>query len=337
MASQTAPTGQDIINSALTVLGILEQGGIPSNSDSVDALQELNDMWDAWGVDEGMIYAVIAGRYPLIADTGNYTIGQADDPVNPQPNFSAKRPAKIYRASITQATGNAINANVLYSGGAGYVVSDTGTVKGANGTAATYTVNSVDAGGAVLTYTLTGAGVGYSPQLGAQTATGGGQPGVGLGFRITITSVTAGGGNRNPIKIIESAEYYAHNDLSASATVPDEIYPEYNVNEDGFARLYLYPVPKVLQATMLELETGVNFVAWTLVDSYQIPQGFRDDIKYSLAFRLMSSFGSLVSDIVAQNVTQKAQKAELRVRQMNGYDRQLPPEEVGIAPPEKAA
>lgn len=331
------PTGQDIVNSALTALGVLEQGGTPSNSDSVDALQELNDQWESWGIDEGMIYAVIAGRYALAADVGVYTIGLAVAG-DPQPNFRAKRPAKIYRASISQATGNAINANSLYSGGLDYVVSDTGIVNGSNGAPATYTVNTVDANGAVLTYTVSSAGTGYTPRLGATTTIGGAQPGIGAGFRLTITSVTAGGSNRNPIRIIESAEYYAHNDLSASGTVSDELYPEYNVNVDGFATLYLYPVPKVLAASVLELETGVNFEEWTLVDNYQIPQGFRDDIKYALAYRLMSSYGALVQADVAANITQKAQKAEARVREMNAYNRKLAPEAVGLAAPaEKGA
>ncbi len=56
------PTGQAIINSALTAIGILEQGGTPSVSDSVDALSELNAAWNAWGIDDGLIYAIIANR-----------------------------------------------------------------------------------------------------------------------------------------------------------------------------------------------------------------------------------------------------------------------------------
>lgn len=318
------PTGQVVINSALTALGMLEQGGTPSVSDSVDALSELNAMWDAWGIDDGLIYAILASRFALAAGIAVYTIGQVD-PNNPTltPNFAAPRPGKIFRASITSATGGAINGNALYAGGTGYAVNDTGIILSGTGTVATYTVNTVVAG-VVATYTVSGVGTGYTPIKGAQTQTGGGQPGAGVGFRITITSVTAGGQNRNNLKIIEAGQYYGHNDLSASGSTPDELYPDYNVNADGFATLYLYPVPLVLAATNLELEAGVNFTAWTLVDTYQIPQGYLDAIQYALAYRCLPRFGAAVSQEVAEKVTELGMKAEARIRAMNANNRQIP-------------
>ncbi len=317
------PTGQVIINSAFSAIGILEQGGTPSVSDSVDALAELNAMWDAWGIDDGLIYAILASRFALTASIATYTIGQADSSL-PQPNFSAPRPGKIFRASITQASGGAISTNALYDGGTGYAVSDTGIILGGNGTVATYVVTAVSAG-VVTTYTVSGAGTGYTPMKGAATLIAGAQPGVGSGLRITITTVTAGGQNRNNLKIIEAGTYYAHNDLSAAGAVPDELYPDYNVNVDGFATLYLYPVPLVLAASNLELEAGVNFTAWTLVDTYQIPQGFQDAIQKALAYRLLTFFGAAVAPEVAQRIEQEAMKAEGRIRQMNAYNRQIPP------------
>src|SRR5205814_2203808 len=87
------PSGQTIINSALSAIGILEQGGTPSNSDSVDALGELNAMWDAWGIDEGLIYAVSALQGALVANKGVYTLGATGE-------FVAPRPGRIYKASI---------------------------------------------------------------------------------------------------------------------------------------------------------------------------------------------------------------------------------------------
>jgi hypothetical protein len=94
------PTGQVIVNNALTALGILEQGGIPSNSDSVDALGELNAMWDAWGIDEGLIYAVSSEQFSLVSDTASYTIGTGG-------TFDVPRPSRLYRAYLVATVGSA--------------------------------------------------------------------------------------------------------------------------------------------------------------------------------------------------------------------------------------
>ncbi len=327
------PTGQAIINNALTALNVLEQGGVPSSSDSTDALGELNAMWDAWGIDEGLIYAVLTGRYPLTAGIGTYTIGTpASTSTGPQPNFRAARPGRIYAASVLSASGGAINANSLFSGGTGYAANDTGVILGAAGTQATYLVNTVSAG-VVTAYTLSGAGTGYVPMFGAETQTAGAQPGAGTGLRISIASVTAGGQNRNELNIIEQGRYYAHNDLQATASTPDDLYPDYNVNTDGYATLYLYPVPLVLAAMNLELSAGVAFSTWALGTNYRIPQGYQDAIQYALAFRLLPRYGAIVDAKVAEAITALGTKAEARIRAMNASNRQIPPERAGLQPP----
>ncbi len=283
-------------------------------------------MWDSWGIDEGLVYAVLAFRFALTADIGTYTIGVPAGSTQ-LPNFNSPRPARIYRAVITQASGGAINANSLFAGGSGYVVNDTGVIQGGNGTVATYTVNTVTAG-AVVTYAISGAGTGYTPMLGATTATGGAQPGSGTGFRISIASVTAGGQNRNELNIVDATKYYAHNDLQASAAVPDEIYPDYNVNQDGYATLYFFPVPKVLAATNLELDQAVPFTTWSLTGDYKIPEGYQNAIEWVVAFRCLPGFGQAVGQGVAEVVAAEAVKGEQLIRAMNAINRQLPAQAV---------
>jgi hypothetical protein len=55
-------------------------------------------------------------------------------------------------------------------------------------------VLTVGAGGAVLTYQITFAGSGYAVGNGQATATGGAQPGVGVGFTVNVTAVATGDG-----------------------------------------------------------------------------------------------------------------------------------------------
>jgi hypothetical protein len=56
---------------------LLEQGGTPSVSDSNDALNELNILWNAWSVDDGLIYAIQSQLFAWAASTSHYAIGPA--------------------------------------------------------------------------------------------------------------------------------------------------------------------------------------------------------------------------------------------------------------------
>lgn len=87
--------------------------------------------------------------------------------------------------------GGVTTASLVAShGGAGYAVGDTGFINGGNGQAA-YLVLTVSAG-AVVTFSVTAQGAGYSVAAIATTYTGGSQPGVGGGFEVDITAVSSG-------------------------------------------------------------------------------------------------------------------------------------------------
>lgn len=310
------PTGQDIVNGALTALGILEQGGTPSTPDSNDALSELNLMWQSWSIDEGLIWQQIALRLGLTtANQAIYSIGsgaQLDTPVVP---------ARIYQAVMTTPSGGAPNASAVAYGGTGYASSDTGVILGAQGLLATYTVTGV-LGTTVTSVTVSG-GTGYQIGGAYETQTGGGQPGSGTGLSINITGVTTPTTNRNELKIVNAAQYYMHNDLAASAAIADEIFPDYNPDAAGWAKLRFWPVPSV--ATLgLELLAAVAFNAWSLTANYVLDPGYQDAIQYALAWRLIPRYGAAISQQTVEMIGELATKAEARIRDANAKNRQLP-------------
>jgi hypothetical protein len=309
-------TGQQVINNALTILGLLEQGGTPSVSDSNDSLSDLNSAWDAWSVDEDMIYAVIALRFPWAAAIAFYTIGAGAQ-------FNTQAPARIYQARWITATGGAISSEQIDQAGLGYVVGDTGIIPGGVGTIATYTVNTVGSNGQVETLTISVAGNGYRPGYGYQTQTGGGQPGAGTGLTIDILTVSAGGQNRNPLDVVASEEYYSHRDLSTTGQVPDELYPDYNPDASGFAKLHAWPIPNT--AGTIEIDAGVAFQAWTLTGSYNLPAAWADTLQWALAWRLLPRFGAAVAQQVAEVVREIGAKAEARLIAANRFNRRKPP------------
>ena len=78
---------------------------------------------------------------------------------------------------------NSVNAD---SHGTGYAPNDTGTVSGGN-LDATYIVNTVDGFGGVTGMHITAPGTNYLTTSDIATATGGGQPGAGVGLTLNIT------------------------------------------------------------------------------------------------------------------------------------------------------
>lgn len=235
-----AVTGQQMVNSALTILGILEQGGTPSASESQDGLYELNGMWNAWGIDEGLIFGVQPIQKALTAAVGSYTIG-------PGAAFNVVAPNRIYKAYIIAADGS-----------------------------------------------------------------------------------------RNEIEVVNGQRYFAHNDLAAAAVTPDEVYPDFNIdNATGFATIKLWPVQT--GTPTLELTVGSTFTTWTLNGTYYVPQGYLDAIQYALAWRLIPRFGVIVPQQIAQEVAMLGEKSELRIREMNKANRMLQPGTEMLVPPQAGA
>lgn len=143
-----------------------------------------------------------------------------------------------------------------------------------------------------------------------------------LPSRIYMAFIVSGT-NRNELRIVDAATYFSHNDLTASSSVPDELYPDFNVlSATGLATLSLYPVPT--GTPNLELIVGATFNTWVLTTNYNVPQGFDDLLGWALAFRLISSFGAAVSQNIVEMVTAIGSKAEARIREMNVKNRQLP-------------
>lgn len=322
------PTGEQVVNDTFKRMGLVEAGGNINVSDMNDAIDQLNVMWQDYSIDEGLIYAQVHKRFPLANSAASYQLG-------PGAQFDSPIPSRIYKAYFIQVNGGNITAANVQDGGLGYVVGDTGIIIDGSGVPATYQVATIVAlTGVVLTINITSGGTGYIPQRGYQTQKGGGQPGSGSGLTISVTAVPPTGQNRNEIKVVNANQYYSHGDLNALSMTPDELYPDFNPDDDGFIRLYLWPILTIGPAT-LELVQAVIFKTWTVTDNYNITAGTLGDIQWALAFRLLSTYGTAVQPQIAEQITANATKAELRLRQANRINRQLPIGAEMLVPPEE--
>lgn len=285
----------------MTSIGMLEQGGTPSVSDSNDGLDELNNMWDAWSIDEGFISAIIPFAGALVANQGAYNIGSGAQ-------FDTQRPARIYKAAIIRAKSFA--AGTTEDSAVITAVSTTGLYVGQ------YVVGVGVPQGAIIKSIILNTSITITANA---TATG-------------APTLLAGGNDRNMLDIIEALKYYSKNDLTATAQTPQELYPDYNPDGDDAARLFLWPIPLMIDPGWLELESAVAFSAWVLATNYNVPASFADILNYGLAGRLLTRFGAAVDQATATLIQQRAEKAEARVREMNRFNRQLTPEQVGLQP-----
>ncbi len=294
------PSGQTVITNTLGKLGLVPQGGAPSTSDSTYCLAELNNMWSAWGIDEGLIYGQQTFQAALAAGKAVYAIGSGGTA-----DFNTPRPQRIYKAFVMG------------------VVAFTATT-----TSASKTLTAIpDTSNLSLGQQVIGAGIPANSFITAivtntsATITNAATASATLTATIYVTT-----GNRNEIKLVDAGTYYDHNDLGASAATPDELYADYLTSgTDGTMNLYLFPVPKVAPLA-LELDMAVIFANWALATVYQIPPGYQDAIEWALAFRVMPAFGAAVNSTVAQLVATEAVKAEARLRAANSFDRQVPPQ-----------
>jgi hypothetical protein len=142
-----------------------------------------------YGLNGDQIGATVSGVISASADSVGYANGvlnQFGGPIAEDVN----QPIVLFGANYNAGP---ILTATLGAGGAGYVANDTGTItNGAND--ATYKVLTVGAGGAVLTFQITGAGTACTVANGNATVDGGAQPGVGAGFTVNITAVQTGDG-----------------------------------------------------------------------------------------------------------------------------------------------
>ena len=88
-----ATLASDIINSALTIIGVLAAGETPAAEDSAYALATLNTLLENWNVQGLQIFTLTNFKNALTAAKQAYTMGVGGD-------FSTTRPVRIEAAGI---------------------------------------------------------------------------------------------------------------------------------------------------------------------------------------------------------------------------------------------
>src|SRR5882672_5059664 len=99
-------TGRDVVYDALRRAGVTGRGIAPSNTDTVDALADLNDMLDQWRTQSFMVWDKLSTGFPSDGRTTPYTVGPGGE-YNMTP-----RPNRIYSAFVRQVSSGVGNLPV---------------------------------------------------------------------------------------------------------------------------------------------------------------------------------------------------------------------------------
>lgn len=86
-------TPNDLISSALRLIGALASGETAESADMADAFIVLNQMLDSYNAESLMMYTRNINTFPLVVGQQVYTLGTGG-------NFNIPRPAKLERISI---------------------------------------------------------------------------------------------------------------------------------------------------------------------------------------------------------------------------------------------
>ena len=83
----TAATARDLISAALSDMGILAAGEVPTADDASDALNALNRLLDQWAAENLTIYTVTRTTHAITSGDNTYTVGATGDIAITRPVF----------------------------------------------------------------------------------------------------------------------------------------------------------------------------------------------------------------------------------------------------------
>ena len=92
-------TGQNLIDSAFRLIGVLASGESPSSAESNNALTSLNDMLDTWSNEQLLIPSKVYETLALVVNQQSYQMGTG------APDFNTARPQKIEDLNWQQVSG----------------------------------------------------------------------------------------------------------------------------------------------------------------------------------------------------------------------------------------
>jgi len=124
-----------------------------------------------------------------------------------------------------------------------------------------------------------------------------------------------------PLKVVKYDEWSQITDLNALAAIPELLY---NDCGDPISNLWLWPIPRVSTATLLQLYAWAQLTDFaTLIAAEDMPDGYGEAITNMLALRMAPAFGAVIAPTVLQVIQGVAEMAEQSLMALNAKTRNL--------------
>ena len=276
-------TRNDIIQSSLRLLGVLEEGTQPTANAIENASMVLNMMLKDWMTDGIKLWTVTELTIPLESNQTSYTIGPAatNDLVTNKP----LRLIQSFLRNVSNTTNQVAQVSLL-SGGSGYTVKPTNPVACTGGSGSGATFNLSYTGTAVTKALLANAG-GSNYKVGDVLTMSG-------GTFVTPATVTVDSLLNTyidlPMSILSEQEYNILGSKYNTGTVNSVFYKPSVLN--GTVKVFL--TPNASTATTYELHMTVQRPIediTTANQTFDFPSEWYQCLRWGLASELAADYG----------------------------------------------
>jgi len=296
-------TRNDIIQSSLRLLGVLEEGAQPTASAIENASMVLNMMLKDWMTDGIKLWTVTELTIPLESNQTSYTIGPAatNDLVTNKP----LRLIQSFLRNVSNTTNQVAQVSLL-SGGSGYTVQPTNPVACTGGSGSGATFNLSYTGTAVTKALLANAG-GSNYKVGDVLTMSG-------GTFVTPATVTVDSLLNTyidlPMSILSEQEYNILGSKYNTGTVNSVFYKPSVLN--GTVKVFL--TPNASTATTYELHMTVQRPIediTTANQTFDFPSEWYQCLRWGLASELGADYGLPIDRL--GGVIQRAEQYKQRL------------------------
>jgi len=296
-------TRNDIIQSSLRLLGVLEEGAQPTASAIENASMVLNMMLKDWMTDGIKLWTVTELTIPLESNQTSYTIGPAatNDLVTNKP----LRLIQSFLRNVSNTTNQVAQVSLL-SGGSGYTVQPTNPVACTGGAGSGATFNLSYTGTAVTKALLANAG-GSNYKVGDVLTMSG-------GTFVTPATVTVDSLLNTyidlPMSILSEQEYNILGSKYNTGTVNSVFYKPSVLN--GTVKVFL--TPNASTSTTYELHMTVQRPIediTTANQTFDFPSEWYQCLRWGLASELGADYGLPIDRL--GGVIQRAEQYKQRL------------------------
>ena len=281
-------TRDQIIESALRSLAVLEEGSQPSATTLENASFSLNLILKKWQSEGIKLWTVVEYTIPLVTNKTTYTIGPSS-----AYDLNADKPLRVIQSflrNISLNTTNSIGNSTIISNGSGYTILPTNpvTANGGTGSGASFNINT--SGSTITSAILSDGGTGY---------TVGDILTLNSGTYVTPATIRVDSVVNTfidlPMTLISQQEYNILGSKFSEGTVNSLLYKPWR----DYGEVSVFLTPNTSAAATYELHITLQRPIMDITkpnENFDLPQEWFLALKWALVAELASDYDKTIND-----------------------------------------